>query len=375
EATGSPKAKGFWEAKEANVAPVTPEQFRTALRPLQQAPGTSPAQSSPHSLSHTQSHSRSKSLHDSRMDPFINSTPNSESASPMPTSPPLKSRPHSLAISRSDSVRAPIHDRGNRNSAHVHFASPSHIEKSELQGLQRSATKHLRTLSKFAQNTDDDDFSIKSPEQEVVGLHGRRKLQRTMTSREKKGTETTSKFTSSWEASKWMDRQRQFLQAYEYLCHIGEAKEWIEDIIHKQIPEIVQLEEALRDGVTLAEVVQAIHPDRPIRIFKHERLQFRHSDNIALFFRFLAEMELPELFRFELVDLYEKKNIPKVIYCIHALSWLLFRKGLVDFRIGNLVGQLQFEDHELEAMQKGLDKAGISMPNFSGMGANFGEPE
>ncbi|KAG9814618.1 putative ras GTPase activating protein, partial [Aureobasidium melanogenum] len=255
------------------------------------------------------------------------------------------------------------------------FASPSHIEKSELQGLQRSATKHLRTLSKFAQNTDDDDFSIKSPEQEVVGLHGRRKLQRTMTTREKKGTETTSKFTSSWEASKWMDRQRQFLQAYEYLCHIGEAKEWIEDIIHKQIPEIVQLEEALRDGVTLAEVVQAIHPDRPIRIFKHERLQFRHSDNIALFFRFLAEMELPELFRFELVDLYEKKNIPKVIYCIHALSWLLFRKGVVDFRIGNLVGQLQFEDHELEAMQKGLDKAGISMPNFSGMGANFGEPE
>ncbi|KAG9763096.1 putative ras GTPase activating protein, partial [Aureobasidium melanogenum] len=375
EATGSPKAKGFWEAKEANVAPVTPEQFRTALRPLQQAPGTSPAQSSPHSLSHTHSHSRSKSLHDSRMDPFINSTPTSESASPMPTSPPLKSRPHSLAISRSDSVRAPIHDRGNRNSAHVHFASPSHIEKSELQGLQRSATKHLRTLSKFAQNTDDDDFSIKSPEQEVVGLHGRRKLQRTMTTREKKGTETTSKFTSSWEASKWMDRQRQFLQAYEYLCHIGEAKEWIEDIIHKQIPEIVQLEEALRDGVTLAEVVQAIHPDRPIRIFKHERLQFRHSDNIALFFRFLAEMELPELFRFELVDLYEKKNIPKVIYCIHALSWLLFRKGLVDFRIGNLVGQLQFEDHELEAMQKGLDKAGISMPNFSGMGANFGEPE
>ncbi|KAG9891394.1 putative ras GTPase activating protein, partial [Aureobasidium melanogenum] len=196
-----------------------------------------------------------------------------------------------------------------------------------------------------------------------------------MTTREKKGTETTSKFTSSWEASKWMDRQRQFLQAYEYLCHIGEAKEWIEDIIHKQIPEIVQLEEALRDGVTLAEVVQAIHPDRPIRIFKHERLQFRHSDNIALFFRFLAEMELPELFRFELVDLYEKKNIPKVIYCIHALSWLLFRKGVVDFRIGNLVGQLQFEDHELEAMQKGLDKAGISMPNFSGMGANFGEPE
>ena len=173
-----------------------------------------------------------------------------------------------------------------------------------------------------------------------------------------------------------MEKQRQFLQAYEYLCHIGEAKEWIEDIIHQQIPPIVQLEEALRDGVTLAEIVQAFYPAQRIRIFRNPKLQFRHSDNIALFFNFLAEMELPELFRFELIDLYEKKNIPKVIYCIHALSWLLFRKGIVDFRIGNLVGQLEFEHHELEAMQKGLDKAGISMPSFSGMGASFGaDPE
>lgn len=173
-----------------------------------------------------------------------------------------------------------------------------------------------------------------------------------------------------------MDKQRQFLQAYEYLCHIGEAKEWIEDIIHTPLPPIVQLEEALRNGVTLAELVQALHPTQSMRIFRHSKLQFRHSDNIALFFRFLADVELPELFRFELIDLYEKKNIPKVIYCIHALSWLLYRKGIVDFRIGNLVGQLEFEHHELEEMQKGLDKSGISMPSFSGMGASFGaEPE
>lgn len=172
-----------------------------------------------------------------------------------------------------------------------------------------------------------------------------------------------------------MDQQRQFLQAYEYLCHIGEAKEWIEDIIHKDIPPIVQLEEALRDGVTLAEIVQAIK-GRPLRIFRDPKLQYRHSNNYAHFFQFLSEVDLPELFRFELVDLYEKKNVPKVIYCIHALSWLLFRKGMVDFRIGNLVGKLQFEDHELEAMQKGLDNSGVSMPNFSGMQANFQvEPE
>ena len=271
-----------------------------------------------------------------------------------------------MAISRSDSIRAPTHERSAR-----HGGNPAHLERPDLQMFGKSSTGHLRTLSKFAENVSEDDFTIASPEQEVVGLHGRRRLQRTMSSRGKK-----SPSSAGWGNRNWMDQQRQFLQAYEYLCHIGEAKEWIEDIINKQIPPIVQMEEALRDGVTLAEIVQAINPERPVRIFRHPKLQFRHSDNIALFFRFLAEVELPELFRFELVDLYEKKNIPKVIYCIHALSWLLFRKGIVDFRIGNLVGQLQFEDHELEAMQKGLDKAGISMPNFSGMGANFGaEPE
>jgi Ras GTPase-activating-like protein IQGAP2/3 len=258
---------------------------------------------------------------------------------------------------------------------HSPFAAP------DLQSLQRSSTSQLRTLSKFAENGAPDDFTITTPAQEVVGLHGRRRLQRNDNARGDKNAVALNRGNGyGWEGRNWMDKQRQFLQAYEYLCHIGEAKEWMEDILQRQIPPIIQLEEALRDGVTLAEIVDALYPERRIRIFRNPKLQFRHSDNIATFFRFLAEVELPDLFRFELIDLYEKKNIPKVIYCIHALSWLLFRKGIVDFRIGNLVGQLQFEHHELEAMQKGLDKAGISMPSFGNMGADFGveptpEPE
>ena len=240
------------------------------------------------------------------------------------------------------------------------------IETSDLEKLGKSSTGHFRALSKFAENGEDSDFSIHSPDQEVAGMHGRRRLQRNTSIR---GTRSAN---VGYGGRTWMDQQRQFLQAYEYLCHIGEAKEWIEDVIHKSIPEIVQLEENLRDGVTLAEIVQALQPEKKCRVFRNPRLQFRHSDNIALFFRYLEEVELPDLFRFELVDLYEKKNVPKVIYCIHALSWLLLRKGIVDFRIGNLVGQLEFEHHELEATQKGLDKAGVSMPNFSSMRENFG---
>ncbi|ROW14182.1 hypothetical protein VPNG_04202 [Cytospora leucostoma] len=241
------------------------------------------------------------------------------------------------------------------------------LARPDLVSMGRSSTSQLRTLSALAQSGDPEEFALLPAAQQVIGLRGRRRLQK------QPGAKGQRSGGYGWEGRNWMDKQRQFLQAYEYLCHIGEAKEWIEDIMHKPIPPIVELEEALRDGVTLAEIVAALNPTKRYKIFHNPRLQYKHSDNIAIFFRYLDEVQLPDLFRFELIDLYEKKNIPKVIYCIHALSWLLFRKGIVSFRIGNLVGQLEFEHHELEAMQKGLDKLGVNMPSFGTMGADFGE--
>ncbi|KAH8899377.1 hypothetical protein GQ53DRAFT_308702 [Thozetella sp. PMI_491] len=339
-------------------------QARQSLRPLPQAPAaTAPAR-------HLNRHERGQSLDISKLSISENEPP-----SPRAKHKATAVRPNSMVLTRSDSVR-----RGSEPAIYSpphssHAAHASHIATPDLEKLGRSSTGQLRTLSQLAQSGSAEEFSITSPAQEVVGLRGRRRLQKA----DKPGAAKRTEF--GWGGRNWMDKQRQFLQAYEYLCHIGEAKEWIEDIIHRPIPPIVELEEALRDGVTLAEVVEALNPDRRYRIFRHPRLQYRHSDNIAaIFFQYLDEVELPDLFRFELIDLYEKKNIPKVIYCIHALSWLLFRKGIVDFRIGNLVGQLEFEHHELEAMQKGLDKLGVNMPTFGNMGADFGveptpEPE
>ena len=344
---------------------------RQSLRPLPQAPNSSPPLVSKAYLS--------QSLSD---DPYQASKYRYDGPAYSPPDPhkPIRSQINSAILNRAGSVTSMTSSShisaqlGHTNDAGHHGPN---LTSPDLTTLKKSSTPYLRTLSKFAQNESSDDFSISSPAPAVVGLSGRRQLKRTGSVRANKNSNLTSTSRgSAWAENNWMEKQRQFLQAYEYLCHIGEAKEWIEDIIHQPLPPIVQLEEALRDGVTLAEIVQAFYPDQSIRIFRHAKLQFRHSDNIALFFHFLADMELPELFRFELIDLYEKKNIPKVIYCIHALSWLLFRKGLVDFRIGNLVGQLEFEHHELEEMQKGLDRAGVSMPSFAGMGANFGaEPE
>ena len=56
-----------------------------------------------------------------------------------------------------------------------------------------------------------------------------------------------------------------------------------------------------------------------------------------------------------------------MIYCIHALSHLLARRGLAE-RIGNLVGQLNFTDDQLQKTEKGLKDAGVPMPNFGDIG-------
>ncbi|KIW84661.1 hypothetical protein Z517_00049 [Fonsecaea pedrosoi CBS 271.37] len=321
--------------------------IRQSLRPLPQAPSpTSTTKARRPSPYHVRAHTIDRFPQASSEDPFVDKH---------------------LHEHHQEMHQPRTHTHQSASSPHANtFKAP------DLQELQKSSTTYLKTLSKFAQGGDAEEFRIAAPRQSVTGLHNRRQLKRTDSVAP--GAQSMTK-NYGWSERNWMDKQRQFLQAYEYLCHIGEAKEWIEDIINKPIPPIVQLEEALRDGVTLAEIVQAFHPDQVLRIFRHPKLQFKHSDNIVLFFRFLEDVGLPDLFRFELIDLYEKKNIPKVIYCIHALSWLLYRKGMVDFRIGNLVGQLEFEHHELEQTQRGLDKAGISMPSFSGMGASFGEPE
>ncbi|KAI9704895.1 MAG: hypothetical protein M1836_006675 [Candelina mexicana] len=372
EASGMASTSSDGYVKNNGITPAgTYKSMRQSLRPLPQPPGDSTGPTRKLKQS-PQSRKRSSEI----PEPISAAEKKDNSMSTTLQ----RERPHSVVLSRADSTaKSSVHYRPHAYQTQTSPHTPAIMTAPELVTLQKSTTSHLRTLSKFAQNGSGEDFSITSPAQEVAGLHGRRRLQREGSVRNPKTTVAQNSANGyGWGERNWMDKQRTFLQAYEYLCHIGEAKEWIEDIIRKPIPPIVQLEEALRDGVTLAEIVQALQPERPLRIFRHPKLQFRHSDNIALFFRFLADTELPELFRFELIDLYEKKNIPKVIYCIHALSWLLYRKGLVDFRIGNLVGQLEFEHHELEEMQKGLEKAGVSMPKFSGMGASFGaeaEPE
>ncbi|KAG1245013.1 hypothetical protein G6F68_015222 [Rhizopus microsporus] len=60
--------------------------------------------------------------------------------------------------------------------------------------------------------------------------------------------------------SQWMDKQRTNLLAYEYLCHIGEAKEWIESCLREEIDPVIRLEETMRNGIVLAKLANWFAP-------------------------------------------------------------------------------------------------------------------
>ena len=64
----------------------------------------------------------------------------------------------------------------------------------------------------------------------------------------------------------WADTQRHLIQAYEYLCHVGEAQQWIEGCIGEELGfGVVEMEEGLRNGVVLAKLVRAFKGDSAVR--------------------------------------------------------------------------------------------------------------
>ncbi|XP_033210310.1 ras GTPase-activating-like protein IQGAP1 isoform X3 [Belonocnema kinseyi] len=173
-----------------------------------------------------------------------------------------------------------------------------------------------------------------------------------------------------------MDDQRQKTLAYEYLCHLEEAKKWLEVCLRENLPTTTKLEENLRNGVYLAKLGHFMAPDilslNKIYDIEQKRytmagLEFRHTDNINHFMRCLKSMHLPMTFQPETTDIYDKKNMPRVIYCIHALSTHLFKLGKAP-QIQDLYGKVSFTDEEIDAVSMELKEYNIQMPPFQKIG-------
>ena len=159
------------------------------------------------------------------------------------------------------------------------------------------------------------------------------------------------------------------------MCRLEEAKRWIEACIREEIPKITEgMEDSLSNGVTLAKLAKFVWSeakfrifDEDLKIYEEHGLNFRHTDNINAFLTALEKINFPKIFYPETTDIYDKKNLPRLCYCIHALSMHLFKLGRAP-QIQDLEGLLKFTEDEISTMQEALDRYNLQLPVFSKIG-------
>uniref|UniRef100_A0A8D3DKF4 IQ motif containing GTPase activating protein 3 n=1 Tax=Scophthalmus maximus TaxID=52904 RepID=A0A8D3DKF4_SCOMX len=170
-----------------------------------------------------------------------------------------------------------------------------------------------------------------------------------------------------------MDEQRIQNVAYQYLCRLEEAKRWVEACLGEELPAPTELEEGLRNGVVLAKLGHRFAPDVvPLKkIYDPEQrryqavgLQFRHTDNINHWRNAMTTLGLPAIFYPETTDVYDKKNMPRAVYCIHALSLYLYRLGVAP-QIHDLYGKVKFTaiNEAVERGDVGVTAAALRNPD------------
>lgn len=114
-------------------------------------------------------------------------------------------------------------------------------------------TKHRDAGLVIPGVTDADD---------VTGIPGRLRLSRDKVPNTPASPLPSARLTRGL----WADVQRHLLQAYEYLCHVGEAQQWIEGCLGEELGfGVVEMEEGLRNGVVLAKLVRVFQGESAVR--------------------------------------------------------------------------------------------------------------
>ncbi|CAI4052728.1 Iqg1p SKDI_16G0360 [Saccharomyces kudriavzevii IFO 1802] len=161
------------------------------------------------------------------------------------------------------------------------------------------------------------------------------------------------------------------LKYYEFLCRVSEVKIWIEAVIEEALPSEIELcvKDVLRNGVYLAKLTQRINPDLATTIFPAgDKLQFKHTQNINAFFGLVEHVGVPDSFRFELQDLYNKKNFPQVFETLHILISMINKKwpGKTPL-LTNVSGQISFTKEEIATCKKTWPR----IRDFKSLGTNL----
>ncbi|ODV83304.1 hypothetical protein CANARDRAFT_19593 [[Candida] arabinofermentans NRRL YB-2248] len=268
-----------------------------------------------------------------------------------------------------------------------HSNSPSKSEIRKMGQINSAISnspslKNLNKLKGIEDRLQKNTTAITSAPNTVSGLNGRIRLSKEFSSKN---------LNQQLNNDNWMDSDRKGLQSFEYLCRITEIKNWIEQCLGESIDlkddSIVEFQEYLRNGVILAKLTQTFDPSIKFNIYtgdsKNEKtnyknksgLFFKFTENIVLFLKFLKKMQVPEMFIFETTDLFEMKNFPKVVFCLHALSIMLSNLNKAPKLIKVNKDELQVDESEVKKLQAKLK--GIKLPMFEniddGIRVNVGD--
>ncbi|KAJ6241559.1 muscle-specific protein [Anaeramoeba flamelloides] len=96
----------------------------------------------------------------------------------------------------------------------------------------------------------------------------------------------------------------------------NEAISWIENVTGARISGGVG---SLKSGVVLCQLVNRIRPNS-VRRINHGRMPFTQMENVNGFLMAAKSLGVSESDLFMTVDLYEEKNLPQVVQCLHALG-------------------------------------------------------
>lgn len=150
-----------------------------------------------------------------------------------------------------------------------------------------------------------------------------------------------------------MDSRRKYQKEYEYLCYMAQARDWISRLTNVEIENNQVFKEMIQKGEIFIKLASVL-TNRNIKIYEHDELVYRHSDNHNFFLSTLRSVKLRECYLYVTIDAYNAYNIPSVIYCLHALSNHCEKLGF-DLRIEKEKKYI-FTEKELSSVKKDIEQ-------------------
>ena len=136
---------------------------------------------------------------------------------------------------------------------------------------------------------------------------------------------------------------------------VKETFEWMETVLGTKLEHDVQ--NTLKSGVVLLQLISKI-TSTPYTI-DNSKLAFKQMENVSRFCNECRKVGVPDQENFVTLDLYEAKNLPKVIECLGSLARNATQKGYNVPQLGPKLADKNERTFSEETL-----RAGRAVPSF-----------